>query len=35
MEITLSIDDEVVGRARLRTEALGMTVDQLVRQYLE
>ena len=33
--LKLSIDDEVPRRARLRAEALGVSVDRLVRQYLE
>ena len=35
MNITLSIDDEVVRRARQRAEVLGTSVNQLVRDYLE
>lgn len=35
MDVKLSIDDEVIQRARLRAEALGTSVDQLVREYLE
>ncbi len=35
MNITLSIDDEVVQRARRRAEAIGTSVNQLVREYLE
>ena len=34
MNITLSIDDEVVQKARRRAEALGTSVNQLVREYL-
>ena len=35
MNLTLSIDDEVVARARKRAEQLGTSVNQLVRDYLE
>ena len=35
MNVTLSIDDETMQEARRRAEALGTTVDQLVREYLE
>jgi hypothetical protein len=35
MNVTLSVDDEVILRARCRAEALGTGVNQLVRQYLE
>lgn len=35
MNITLSIDDEVIQAARRRAEALGTSVNQLVRGYLE
>jgi len=35
VNITLSIDDEVVSKARRRAEALGISVNQLVREYLE
>jgi len=35
MNVTLSIDDEIVLRARRRAEALGTSVNQLVRDYLE
>lgn len=34
MNLTLSVDDEVVLRARRRAEALGTSVNQLVRNYL-
>ena len=34
MNITLSVDDEVIGSARRRAEALGTSVNQLVRDYL-
>jgi plasmid stability protein len=35
MNLTLSVDDEVVRQARLRAEAMGKSVNQLVREYLE
>jgi len=35
MNVTLSIDDEVMQRARRRAEVLGTSVNQLVREYLE
>jgi antitoxin component of RelBE/YafQ-DinJ toxin-antitoxin module len=35
MNITLSVDDEVVRAARERAEAMGTSVNQLVREYLE
>jgi hypothetical protein len=35
MNITLSVDDEVIRRARQKAEVLGTSVNQLVRDYLE
>ena len=35
MNITLSIDEEVVRRAREKAAALGKSLNQLVRDYLE
>ena len=35
MNLTLSIDDEIVHQARRRAEAMGKSVNQLVREYLE
>jgi len=35
VNVTLSVDDETVLRARRRAEALGKSVNQLVREYLE
>ena len=35
MNVTLSIDDELIARARSRAEALGTSVNQLIRDYLE
>lgn len=34
MNLTLSIDDEVIRQARRHAEALGTSVNQLVREYL-
>jgi hypothetical protein len=35
VNLTLSVDDEVIESARLRAQALGTSVNQLVREYLE
>lgn len=35
MNLTLSVDDEVIQKARRNAEALGKSVNQLVREYLE
>lgn len=35
MNITLSVDEEVLQVARRRAEAMGTSVNQLVRDYLE
>jgi len=35
MNVTLSVDDDVILRARRRAEVLGTSVNQLVREYLE
>ena len=35
MNVTLSVDDEVIRQARRQAEALGTSVNQLVREYLE
>jgi hypothetical protein len=35
MDITLSVDDEVILRARRRAKALGTSVDRLVREYID
>jgi hypothetical protein len=35
MNLTLSVDDQVVSRARRKAEALGKSLNQLVRDYLE
>jgi hypothetical protein len=34
-EITVSVEDEVVRRARCQAEAPGTSLDRLVREYLE
>jgi len=35
MNVTLAIDDEVMHRARRRAEAMGTSVNQLIREYLD
>ncbi|HEV2687482.1 MAG TPA: DUF6364 family protein [Bryobacteraceae bacterium] len=35
MNVTLSIDDEVIQRARRKAESMGTSVNQLIRDYLE
>lgn len=35
MNLTLSVDDEIIQRARRRADAMGKSVNQLVREYLE
>ena len=35
MNVTLSVDDEIVRQARRQAEAMGTSVNQLVREYLE
>ena len=35
MNLTLSVDDAVVEGARRRAKALGTSVNQLVREYLQ
>lgn len=35
VNITLSVEDDVVVRARRRAESMGTSVNQLVRDYLE
>jgi hypothetical protein len=34
MNITLSIDEQLAARARKRAEALGKSLNQLIRDYL-
>jgi hypothetical protein len=35
MNVTLSIDDQTVARARKKAEALGKSLNQLIRDYLQ
>lgn len=35
MNLTLSVDDHVIENARRHAKALGKSVNQLVREYLE
>jgi hypothetical protein len=35
MNVTLSVDDNLIQEARRRAEAMGTSVNQLVREYLE
>ena len=35
MNVTLSIDEKLVTRARKKAEALGKSLNQLIRDYLE
>ena len=35
MNVTLSIDEHTVERARKRAEALGKSLNQLIRDYLQ
>ena len=35
MNITLCVDDRLVARARKRADALGKTLNQLIRDYLQ
>jgi Family of unknown function (DUF6364) len=35
MNVTLSIDDGVIQRARRKAKAIGTSVEQLIRDYLE
>lgn len=35
MNLTLSIDDQVVSRARKKAEVLGKSLNQLIRDYLQ
>ena len=35
MNVTLAVDDQLILEARRRAEAMGTSVNQLVRQYLE
>jgi hypothetical protein len=35
MNITLSVDEQLVTRARKRAQALGKSLNQLIRDYLQ
>lgn len=35
MKLTLSVDEQVVARARKKAESLGKSLNQLVRDYLQ
>ena len=35
MNITLSVDEQLAARARKRAEALGKSLNQLIRDYLQ
>jgi len=35
MNVTLSIDEQTVVRARKKAEALGKSLNQLIRDYLQ
>jgi Family of unknown function (DUF6364) len=35
MNVTLSIDEQTVERARKRAEALGKSLNQVIREYLQ
>jgi len=35
MNVTLSVNSEVIEKARRRAEAMGTSVNQLIREYLE
>lgn len=35
VNVTLSIDDQLVARARAKAEALGKSLNQLIRDYLQ
>ncbi|MGD0986645.1 MAG: DUF6364 family protein [Candidatus Sulfotelmatobacter sp.] len=35
MNVTLSIEDQLVHRARKKAEALGKSLNQLIRDYLQ
>jgi len=35
MNLTLSVDEQVVARARKNADALGKSLNQLIRDYLE
>jgi hypothetical protein len=35
MNVTLSIDEQTIARARKKAEALGKSLNQLIRDYLQ
>ncbi len=35
MNVTLSIDDQLVSRARQKAESLGKSLNQMIRDYLQ
>jgi replicative DNA helicase len=35
MNVTLSIDDQLVSRARQKAQAMGKSLNQLIRDYLQ
>ena len=35
MNVTLSIDEQILARARKRADALGKSLNQLIRDYLQ
>ena len=35
MNLTLSVDEQLVARARRRADALGKSLNQLIRDYLQ
>ncbi|HEX4485853.1 MAG TPA: DUF6364 family protein [Terriglobales bacterium] len=35
MNVTLSIEDQLVARARKKAEALGKSLNQMIRDYLQ
>ena len=35
MNLTLSVDEQLIARARARADALGKSLNQLIRDYLQ
>ena len=35
MNVTLSVDEQIVARARKKAESLGKSLNQLIRDYLQ
>ena len=35
MNLTLSVDEQLVAQARMKAEALGKSLNQLIREYLQ